>query len=502
MDHHPKTDSNGRLRWLVFSSWGQTRLLLKEEAGILPGRYEACLPCGQSVGNASDISNGDEDAATSNPFVIEPFYHDEVHQEQQLVLYNPVDENLLNQPYLPWDLPDFDQVSYPYPLQVMANDQYFPSLSHYEELNYFNRSYLQQEDQQDQHQLEPSILPSVEGSEALELQDGQGQADEFGQLPFGNSDNYYEPPSFDFNTVPNHQFQQPPLDQAWATIHNGGLFEGSQTPEVAIKGEAPLVENNGENWPAPITQLHVTEIAPIQQQVEYLVRHELPVNSPPQFRQILPSGGILLPRTAHRRPVTRRKRTPKPPAHISPLPLEVTDRETKDRFLVEAKLSGVSYKDIKRLGNFTEAESTLRGRFRTLTKKKEHRVRDPQWTAIDIHLLKEAVQVLGQGLHPDDAKISWMAVSTYINDHGGTYKFGYSTCHRRWVYLEATGQLGMNWVDESWEGYHDDEEEYGDEDASGASGEEDEGEYDDEMEGVEDGNESEIEDDVALASED
>lgn len=74
------------------------------------------------------------------------------------------------------------------------------------------------------------------------------------------------------------------------------------------------------------------------------------------------------------------------------------------------------------------------------------------------------------GQHPDRAGISWMMVSQYITSHGGTYAFGYTTCHRRWLHLEATGQLGENWVDQSWEARDDDEENEDD---------------DDEMEGVE-----------------
>lgn len=58
--------------------------------------------------------------------------------------------------------------------------------------------------------------------------------------------------------------------------------------------------------------------------------------------------------------------------------------DTKNSFLIECKRRGLSYKEIKRLGNFKEAESTLRGRFRTLTKSKEHRVRKPQWQAKDV----------------------------------------------------------------------------------------------------------------------
>lgn len=50
-----------------------------------------------------------------------------------------------------------------------------------------------------------------------------------------------------------------------------------------------------------------------------------------------------------------------------------------------------------------------------------------------------------------------MMVSQYIKSHGGTYSFGYNTCHRKWLYLENTGQLGDNVFDQSWETHDDDE---------------------------------------------
>lgn len=56
----------------------------------------------------------------------------------------------------------------------------------------------------------------------------------------------------------------------------------------------------------------------------------------------------------------------------------------KDDFLIKSKLAGMTYKEIRRKGGFTEAESTLRGRFRTLTKHKEARVRKPEWADIDV----------------------------------------------------------------------------------------------------------------------
>lgn len=52
---------------------------------------------------------------------------------------------------------------------------------------------------------------------------------------------------------------------------------------------------------------------------------------------------------------------------------------SKDDFLVRCKERGMSYKQIKILGHFEEAESTLRGRYRALTKPREARLRKPEW---------------------------------------------------------------------------------------------------------------------------
>lgn len=58
--------------------------------------------------------------------------------------------------------------------------------------------------------------------------------------------------------------------------------------------------------------------------------------------------------------------------------------ENRNALLIEWKRRGLSYKDIKLRGGFKEAESTLRGRYRTLTKSKEQRVRKPQWQPRDV----------------------------------------------------------------------------------------------------------------------
>lgn len=59
-------------------------------------------------------------------------------------------------------------------------------------------------------------------------------------------------------------------------------------------------------------------------------------------------------------------------------------RNTRDEYLQESRRRGLSYKEIKRRGGFTEAESTLRGRIRILSKPKEMRVRKPQWNRSDV----------------------------------------------------------------------------------------------------------------------
>lgn len=60
------------------------------------------------------------------------------------------------------------------------------------------------------------------------------------------------------------------------------------------------------------------------------------------------------------------------------------ERAKKDEFLVQSKRAGMTYREIRRKGNFTEAESTLRGRYRTLTKDKNARVRKPEFLDNDV----------------------------------------------------------------------------------------------------------------------
>ena len=60
--------------------------------------------------------------------------------------------------------------------------------------------------------------------------------------------------------------------------------------------------------------------------------------------------------------------------------------DEKAEFLVKSRRNGLSYKKIRELGGFTEELSTLRGRYRVLTKHKDHRKRNPQWDGKDVSL--------------------------------------------------------------------------------------------------------------------
>lgn len=63
---------------------------------------------------------------------------------------------------------------------------------------------------------------------------------------------------------------------------------------------------------------------------------------------------------------------------------QVSTRSEQNKFLVNSRRAGMTYKAIRSKGEFIEAESTLRGRFRNLTKDKKDRVRKPAWTDDDV----------------------------------------------------------------------------------------------------------------------
>jgi tryptophanyl-tRNA synthetase len=61
-----------------------------------------------------------------------------------------------------------------------------------------------------------------------------------------------------------------------------------------------------------------------------------------------------------------------------------TRRKTDDEILMKCKAEGITYKEIKKRLRTKVAESTLRGRYRALTKPRKDRVRKPVWTENDV----------------------------------------------------------------------------------------------------------------------
>lgn len=126
-------------------------------------------------------------------------------------------------------------------------------------------------------------------------------------------------------------------------------------------------------------------------------RHSSAISKPP----------AKVPKKLHKRPPSLPS-TPRPSLNIQPLgqPLntasfsttssfqsetpqktaaEIAERERKDRYLLWGKdTAGMTYSQIKERGGFTEAESTLRGRYRMLNKAPEERIRKPKWTEVDV----------------------------------------------------------------------------------------------------------------------
>lgn len=139
-------------------------------------------------------------------------------------------------------------------------------------------------------------------------------------------------------------------------------------------------------------------------------------------------------------------------------------RTADDATLLEGKAKGLTYKEIKKQLHVQCAESTLRGRFRSLTKPRKDRVRKPVWQQRDVscatnaffRLLTDPVKVHYLNMYVEKelsridanhhqplghdqrlAKVQWKKVADFISASGGSYHFGNSTCKRKWIELSS-----------------------------------------------------------------
>ncbi|OAF54617.2 hypothetical protein VC83_09077 [Pseudogymnoascus destructans] len=164
-------------------------------------------------------------------------------------------------------------------------------------------------------------------------------------------------------------------------------------------------------------------------------RHKLPTRPVRQYVAIAPSVERARQARTGSEGEVKDSSSPAPPRNPPTSTPHPQTRSTKDAFLITSKRAGMSYRAIRQAGNFSEAESTLRGRYRTLTKHKEERVRRPEWTEGDVRLLREAVERFrcGKGRGGGrGGKTPWKRVAEYIEGNGGSYRFGNATCRKMW----------------------------------------------------------------------
>ncbi|TLD29287.1 hypothetical protein PspLS_04069 [Pyricularia sp. CBS 133598] len=105
-------------------------------------------------------------------------------------------------------------------------------------------------------------------------------------------------------------------------------------------------------------------------------------------------------------------------------------------FIHEMREEGLSFREIQAAGPFVQAESTLRGRYRTYVTDKALRPRKTEWTVADDVFLWDAVRHYRHvGRHSRSDHIPWQKVRDYIFEAGGTHKFWSASCHKRWKML-------------------------------------------------------------------
>ncbi|RPA86512.1 hypothetical protein BJ508DRAFT_301875 [Ascobolus immersus RN42] len=108
-------------------------------------------------------------------------------------------------------------------------------------------------------------------------------------------------------------------------------------------------------------------------------------------------------------------------------------REEENALLKHYRESNMSYKQIRAKFGNKYTESTLRGRWRTISKPRGQRVRKPKWYGNDVRLLDEAVK--GTQQPHDLSTVKWKEMAEQIFARGGSYKFGVTTCKKK--YLEV-----------------------------------------------------------------
>jgi len=154
---------------------------------------------------------------------------------------------------------------------------------------------------------------------------------------------------------------------------------------LSAQHEEPLHQSL-QNWGFPTTQVNnnvpITEVNPFpgDSSEAYLT---VPLYAlPSQTSATTASSHGFSPSINSPFDYTSSMNEAMPSQVASPLPTE--ERRARDELLIECRRANMSYKDIKERYGFEQSISTLRGRYRNLTKQKHERVRKPNWTPTDV----------------------------------------------------------------------------------------------------------------------
>ncbi|KJR81389.1 uncharacterized protein SPSK_01019 [Sporothrix schenckii 1099-18] len=112
-------------------------------------------------------------------------------------------------------------------------------------------------------------------------------------------------------------------------------------------------------------------------------------------------------------------------------------RQQEDQYMMQMhREAGWTFSKIQKSGEFSINESTLRGRYRTMTKPPEMRVRKPKWDALADSLVLQFAgeQADAQNRPIEEAKIKWKVVQAQMVERG-TYSYGYCTLKKRCLFL-------------------------------------------------------------------
>ncbi|KAF2756416.1 hypothetical protein EJ05DRAFT_477571 [Pseudovirgaria hyperparasitica] len=174
-----------------------------------------------------------------------------------------------------------------------------------------------------------------------------------------------------------------------------------------------------------------------------------PLEPPCSHDPYLPTTGIIFdnpflstPKSDLNQPETPQT-LPNPAKTLQP----TAQRSSSDALILSLRAQGLTFRQIQAHGGFGIAESTLRGRYRALTKCKEERVREPRWMKGDISLLL-AAHAQEVALH--GANLRWSRVAARMVPPQASRRFAAQTCSKKFKELgENMGACGgRNYADQ------------------------------------------------------